>query len=126
MSTRIITMTNRPPIQINDDEWSVLAEATGDSFRGDYGRRNQALQQGECDRYTLKVRQHDDEQRVIVHGVFDAATDWTGHEDIRGGVLLNNPSTADIVAAIREVGDYCHIPEAVIRNCIADMPAEVL
>ena len=127
MTTRIITMTNRPPVQINDEDWEVIAEASGDSFVGnDYGRRQQALGQGECDRYTLKVRQHDDGERVIVSGVFDAASAWTSNESIRGGVLLKNPSTSAIVQAIREVGEYCHLPDRIIRDCIADMPAEEL
>lgn len=125
MTTRIITMTNRPPVQINDEDWEVIAEASGDSFVGnDYGRRQQALGQGECDRYTLKVRQHDDGERVIVSGVFDAG--WSGNEDTRGGILLKSPSASDIVRAIREVGEYCHLPDRIIRDCIADMPAEEL
>lgn len=128
MTMRIITMTERPPVQINDEDWEVIAEASGDSFVGnDYGRRNQALAQGECDRYTLKVRQHSDGERVIVSGVFDAG--WTGSESIRGGVLLQSTSgvsTSDIVQAIREVGEYCHLPDRIVRDCIADMPAEEL
>ena len=52
---------------------------------------SRALGQGECDRYSLRVRQHAD-GRVLVYGVRDAAIAAWGQpaygEDWRGGVLL--------------------------------------
>jgi hypothetical protein len=126
--TRTITLTDRPPVKIRDDAWPVIAEASGDSYRGgDYARRNQARHQGEVDKYTLKVRQHED-GRTLVYGILDAANAaWgapAGGEDHRGGELLE--AGADIAAAIRRVGESCDLPDSIIRECIAALPPEEL
>jgi hypothetical protein len=119
---RTITLTGRRPVKINEDEWPVIAIAGGDSYgHHDYNRYQQAKAQGELDEYTIRVRQHDD-GRTIVYAVFDAASAWTGSEDHRGGELLDPGD--DIPAAISRVGNDCLIPDSVIRECIADLPAE--
>lgn len=119
-----ITLTDRAPVAITKEAWPVIASAKGDSFDGnDYGRHQQAVNRGEVDLYRLTARQHTD-GRAIVYGAFVAATAWTGHEDHRGGVLLS--AGANIAAAIREVGEECGLPDSVIRECIADLPAEEL
>lgn len=130
--TRKITLSNHAPVQINEAEWPVIARGSGDSFRGnDYGRRQQALAQGEVDRYFLTVRRHAD-GRVLVYGVFDAATAWTGNEDRREGELIDaGPVTPSqmpdtLVRSIRRVGDLCGLPDSIIRECIADLPAETI
>lgn len=126
--SRTITLTDRPPVKIREDLWPVIAEASDDSFNGrDYSRRQQALGRGECDTYRLKVRQHPD-GRAIVYGVLNAAiAAWhqPAHgESIRGGELLDGASvTARIPDAIRRVGEYCCLPDSVIRDCIANLPA---
>jgi hypothetical protein len=127
--TRTITLTNRRPVTITEDDWPMIAEASGDSYKGnDGGRHRQASAQGELDTYTLRVRQHAD-SRVLVYGKFDAASAWTGSEDWAGGELLDERTTGeappqpDIAAAIRRVGENGHIPDRVIRDCIADLPA---
>lgn len=122
--TRTITLTGLPPVKIREDQWPTIAEASGDSYRGnDYARHQQAVHQGECDKYTLKVRQHAD-GRALVYGILDAAISaWNapaGGEDFRGGELAQG---ADIPAAIRRVGESCHLPDSIIRECIADLPA---
>lgn len=138
--TRTITLTDRPPVRIREAEWPIIASARGDSYRGDPSRHSQALRQGECDEYWLRVRQHAD-GRTIVYGVLDAAiAAWrqpAGGESRRGGVLLTPPEGRatdprdvtpiiwpGIIDAIRRVGEDCHLPESVIRECIADLPAE--
>ena len=119
---RTITLTGRPPVKIYEDEWPVIAEAKDDSYgSGDYARYQQAKLQGELDEYAIRVREHAD-GRAIVYAVFDAATPWTRNEDRRGGELLDNG--ADLPAAIRRVGKDSNIPDSVIRDCIADLPAE--
>lgn len=127
-NTRTITLTDRPPARIHDHLWPVIAEATGDSYHGnDYGRHRQALAQGELDTYHLRVRQHAD-GRVLIYGVLNAAVSgWgapAGGEDYRGGELLMSLPIGDIPAAIRRVGEYCHLPDKIIRECIASLPAE--
>ncbi len=134
---RTITLTNRAPVKIQEAEWPVIASAKDDSnatsnFRPDY----------EIDEYSINVRQHAD-GRTIVYAVLSAAiAEWhqpAGGESRRGGVLLvpngDGPLTPDdgkivpmdsIAHAIRGVGEECQIPDSVIRECIADLPAEVL
>lgn len=139
--TRTITLTGRPPVRIREAEWPIIATAKGDSYSGsDYSRYQQALGQRECDEYSIRVRQHAD-GRTLVYGVLSAAISAWGQpahgESHRGGVLLvpagDGPLRSDdgrvvemseIAAAIRRVGEECGIPDAVIRECIADLPAE--
>jgi hypothetical protein len=118
-----ITLTGRRPVTIVKADWPVIASATESpgSFvngtpRPDY----------EVDTHKLIVRQHAD-GRCIVYAILSGATAWTGTEDHRGGELL--PTYADpllIANAIRSVGNECGILDSVIRDCIADMPAEDL
>jgi hypothetical protein len=122
MPKRTITLTDRRPITINEEDWPVVAKATGDSYSSnDYSRYQQSLSRGELDKYSIRVRQHED-GRAIVYAVFDAASAWTGSEDRKGGELL--ASGADLVEAIRRVGADSNIPDSVVRECVADLPAE--
>lgn len=128
LRTRKVTLTGRAPVSIVEEEWPVLARATGDSYRGnDYGRYQQALSQGECDRYSLVVRQHAD-GRTLIYGVLDAAiAAWHAPacgEDRRGGYLIK--PEMDLPEKIRQVGEECELPDSIIRECIADLPAEEL
>ena len=118
--TRTITLTDRPPVKIKEDDWPIIAvgsERPGSFVNGtpvpDY----------ETDHYQLRVRRHED-GRAIVYGVIDAATAWTGTEDWRGGELL--AAGADIAASIRRVGESGAIIDSVIRECIGNLPAEEL
>lgn len=120
-TTRTITLTDRRPIQIREDEWPIIA--VGDQRPGDT-RNGTPVPDYETDRHSIRVRQHAD-GRAIVYGVIDAATAWTGTEDWRGGELLIAPD-ADLAAAIRRVGESGEIIESVIRECIADLPAEAI
>jgi hypothetical protein len=121
---RSITLTERRPVRIRENNWPIVAKGRGDSFGSrDYSRHQQALSQGELDRYYLTVRQHAD-GRAIVYGSLDAASAWTGSEDRAGGETLD--ASADLAAAVRRVGEYCQLPDAIIRECIADLPAETL
>lgn len=118
--TRTITLTDRHPVKIYDDEWPVIASADGDSYGDhDHARHQQASAQGELDKYLLRVRRHADGS-TIIYGILDAATAWTRSEDVRGGELLDDG--ADIARAIRRVGEYCGLPARVIRECIASLP----
>jgi hypothetical protein len=136
LRTRKVTLTGRAPVSIVEEEWPVVASASGDSYSGcDYGRYQQALGQGECDRYYLTVRQHAD-GRTLVYGVLDAAISARNQpargEDRRGGYLLKPGdgmapmSEEDLAARIRQVGEECELPDSIIRECVADLPAEEL
>jgi hypothetical protein len=126
--TRTITLTGRRPVQIQEEEWPVVARAEGDSYNGDdYARHQQAQAGGEVDTYRLIARQHAD-GRALVYGVLSAAIGaWgqpAGGEDHRGGVLL--PVGSDLAAALRAVGDECGLPDRIVRECIASLPAETI
>lgn len=125
-----ITLTGARPARIVKTDWPIVAKASGDSYSGnDYGRHQQAQAQGEVDEYRLVVRQHAD-GRAIVYAIVDAAISaWhapAGGEDYRGGELLDAGAAADLVAAIQRVGHeaVAHaLPERLVRECIADLPA---
>lgn len=113
--TRTVTLTNRAPVKIREDQWPEIASA---SARPGSHRNGTPAPDYETDSYTLRVRQHAD-GRAIVYGVVDASTAWTGTESWRGGELLD--AGADIAAAIMRVG--AGMPPSVVRECVADLPA---
>ena len=122
---RIITLTDRPPVSIQEDAWPLVAQGDGDAGdEPDAAARRRARAQGEYDIYTLRVRQHAD-GRAIIYGVLRAAiAAWrqpAGGEDWRGGALVE--AGADLAATIRLVGEAGGFPDVVIRECIADLPA---
>jgi hypothetical protein len=117
---RTITLTDRAPVKIHEDEWPTIARASerprscvNVTPRPDY----------ETDHHWLRVRQHAD-GRALVYGALAAASAWTGTEDWRGGELL--AAGRDIAASILRVGKRGGILESVVRDCIADLPAEEL
>ena len=125
---RTVSLTGRRPVKIVEAAWPVLAHAYGDSYQGnDYARHQQAQARGEVDKYSLLVRQHTD-GRALVYAVCDAAISaWgqpAGGEDYRAGELLQADALPEIPEAIRRVGDAAGLPDALIRECIADLPAE--
>ena len=122
--TRTITLTGRPPVTIREDDWPIVASAKGDSWTGcDPSRYCQAEAQGELDTWAIRVRQHAD-GRAIVYGILDGATAWTRTQGRKGGELL--VAGADLAAAIERVGADVGIEDRTIRECVADLPAEVL
>ena len=125
---RTITLTGRRPVKIIEADWPKISSAQDDSYGGgDYARHQQALGQGECDQYWLVVRQHAD-GRALVYAVLDAAgSEWHAPacgESYRGGEMLD--AGADLAEAVQRVGDAAGLPAELIRDCIADLPAEYL
>lgn len=129
---RTITLTDRPPVTIREDQWPIIARA---SHRPGSMRHGTPVPDSETDEYSIRVRAHVD-GRAIVYGVVDAATVWTGTQNWRGGALIEayqhagitRPDMAAIVAAIRHIGSQAQgwMPDSVVRECIADLPAETL
>lgn len=134
---RTITLTGRPPVSIVEADWPVIAYAKGDSWEGnDYARYQQADMQGELDKYYLTARQHSD-GRTLVYGVLITRTFTISPQpDYRGGILMDAPSRLEdagqrqagreVAEALRSVGRECGLPDSVIREAIADLPAEEL
>lgn len=131
--TLTITLTDRPPVRIREYEWTVIAHDRGEAGDDDSdGRGNQPNREW---KRTLKVRQHAD-GRALVYGVYHYSTAFQGERNVhaRRGVLLPVASTlADIITAIRTVGDDLAAtddsPERwldAIQACVADLPAETI
>jgi hypothetical protein len=135
MTLRTITLTNRPPVRIDEDQWPVIADGTWTDHDG----------QVECQanrrwKMHIRVRQHTD-GRAVVYSVYEYDTQFQHEADFtaRSGQLL--ACSEDISAAIIAVGDNlysrlqdvdgnaaegrCHI-RAAVAECIGELPAEVL
>ena len=130
---RTITLTGRPPVRIDEEDWPVLASATDSTHDG----------QVECEAnvrtsWGIRVRQHED-GRHLVYAAYSFSTQYQHGRDYeaRRGVLLPCNSTVDDVCrAIEEVcqdiaeaecseGDETRWP-TLAAECIADMPPEEL
>lgn len=120
--TRVITLTGRAPVRINEDDWTVIAE--GSVYEGEF--ESQASR-----RVSMKVREHLYDGRVIVHGTYK--TQWARERNHAAGVLLDGrPRTSsmsgsddDVLNAIRRVAEslgYC--VETLTAEVIADLPAQ--
>ena len=127
--TRTITLTDRAPIKIREDDWPQIAVSTYSDHDNQY--EFQANRTWKC---AIRVRQHED-GRAVVYGVYDYDT---AHQNENGfaakaGVLVE--AGADLARAIREVADTltdaateaghefgAHI-SAAAREAIADLPA---
>src|SRR6266705_5049674 len=74
--TRTITLTDRPPVTIREDDWPVIARA--DWWEGEYEFQSNRTAK-------LRVREHADGRRII-YGV--ATSQWQGERDRHAGVLV--------------------------------------
>ena len=115
MLTKIV-LTSRRPVAIDKDNWPVIASAIG--HKG-------TVPCVSNEEWRLSVRQHAD-GRAIVYGIrYEGPGGMpAGYRGWDGGELL--PAGADIAAAIERVGKDAGMPDAYIRECIADLPAEEL
>jgi hypothetical protein len=123
-----ITLTGRRPVIINEDEWPVIARASGDNWAGqDPARWQQAADRHEMDEYWLRVRQHAD-GRVIVYGAYTeavfVATDHKGLD--HAGYVFTPGGTRSIEYMIQSTGSDLGVPDQLVADCIADLPAERL
>lgn len=128
---RTITLTNRPPVRLDEDQWTVLAAGVWKDFDNQY-----EFQANRTWKAEIRVRQHAD-GRAVVYGVYDYDTRFQGEkcETHKVGALLAADDT-DYVRAIKRVAEELierlhdagmarHIRDAA-NECIADLPAETL
>ena len=121
---RTITLTDRRPVHLYEDEWPVIAEASYHDYEGQYDFQSFRHWRG-----WLKTRQHED-GRVIVSATYSYETAYQGERDSRvcAGYLLDAASTDQIVAAIHRANEirpeWCS--DDLAARCIADLPAEQL
>lgn len=133
MSKRTITLTDRPPVTIEEDNWDVIAIASDNEHDGKV--KSQANIESN---WWIKVRQHDD-GRAIVSASYSYRSNWQNARDYsakRGIVLPATSDSAAIIAAIKEVcadiataehhGDEADRWPTLAAECIADLPAEEL
>jgi hypothetical protein len=139
MGKRTITLTDRPPVVIEEDNWPVIASAKDSEHDGQV-----ECQANRKSKWGLYVRQHAD-GRTLVYAIYDYCTNWSNSRDIsiRQGVMLNSwalreakDDAAAIVAAIKDLGDDMMLCErhegdearwgTLVDQCIADLPAEEL
>ena len=109
--TRTITLSNRPPVKIREDEWPQIAQASWTD--------NPAIPVQANRTAAVRVRQHAD-GRAIVYGTY--STQWQGETDLKSGMLL--AKGADIAAAIYEVVDDLGVTVTMAAECVANLPAE--
>lgn len=108
---RTITLTDRPPVRIDEGQWPIVARAkTWDNRHECQANRT----------WQLYVRQHED-GRAIVYGVYSSQHE--GARDLYAGQLVD--AGGDIPATIRLVAQACDC-EGIAQECIADLPAEDL
>lgn len=149
--TRTITLTDRPPVKIHEDQWPVIA--MGSAYDDDSSQPGNSPNR-EWTRQ-IRVRRHED-GRVIVYGVYEYETALQGEDGAaaKRGMIL--PATAPhdpadpsrsasdeaIISAIRAVGADLAEAESdaainashkdsrqwrvAVQACIADLPAEEL
>lgn len=133
MSQRTITLTGRPPIKIEDDDWDCIAQASYSEHDGQV-----ECQANRTSKWWVKVRQHDD-GRAIVYAGYDYTSNWQGARNYaarQGDLLDGKPTAIDICRAIEDItariancehdGDDSARWATLAYECIADMPAEEL
>ncbi len=112
MTVTTITLTDTRPVTVEEDDWPTVASAEA----WDTQYRHQANRT-----WTLRVRQHSD-GRCIVYGV--ATTQFQGEQDRRGGEIVD--TLEDVPAAIRRVGERLTMTDALVDECIGDLPPVTL
>ena len=110
--TRTITLTDRPPVTIREDDWPIIAAAKW----WDNTHECQANRTA-----SLRVREHVDGRR-IVYGVLDSR--FQHERGARAGRLVNPPTDflEGTINAIHDVAELIGHPE-LAAECIADLPA---
>jgi len=126
---RTITLTDRAPVKIVDDEWSIIA--------GDSDHDGQVESQANHI-WWIKVRQHADGRRIVYGrlgegcgGAHIGWHGWAGGYLIRGiqdprastGVMM--PDDDGTIDAIHQIAEGIEHPEMAAR-VIADLPAEAI
>jgi hypothetical protein len=132
MATRTITLSNRPPVKINDEEWEVVASASSNWHDGQV-----ECQANRRSKRSLVVRQKGD--RAIVYATYSYSSNWADDQgaSCKRGVLVSGITADDqLVGHIFSVADcmdetHCKDGDQstwhqIAQECIADLPAEEL
>ncbi len=133
MATRTVTLSDRPPVKIDEDAWPVIASASDSKHDGQV-----ECQANRKSKWHICVRQHDD-GRAVVYATYSYTSNWRNSRDYsaKHGVLLPAGSDSEsICASVKEIADRMAVCECddgdadrwktLADECIADMPAESL
>ena len=126
-----ITLTDRPPVRIREDQWPLIAEAAYHDYDGQYDFQSYDHWRG-----WIRVRQHAD-GRTLVSASCSYDTAHQGRRDYaeRAGLLLDGtPDLPQIIEAVHQVHqsitvvDEAHADlwHALAKECLAELPAEDL
>lgn len=128
-----ITLSDRPPVSIEEDDWLELASASDQEHDGKV-----ECQANRRSHWALTVLLHKD-GRAIVYATYSHTSRWEGarcHQARHGVLLTGAGGPTAIVAAIhrtRERMQSCeHAGDDALRwtaladDCIANLPAEVI
>jgi len=131
MAMRTITLTGRPPVKVDEDQWPLIASCSDSEYDNQY-----EFQANRKSTWHLNVRRHED-GRAIVYAIYKYTTQFQSERDYtakRGVLLPVGENDQAICDAIREVaediaraehyGDDANRWPTLADNCIADMPAE--
>lgn len=139
MVKRTITLTGRPPVTVNDENWPLVASACDKEYDNEY-----EFQANRISKWFIGVRQHQDgdsahaDGRVIVYATYSYVSNFQGARcyNAKNGVIMDNATDEDICNAIQSVAlamacEECEGEDsirwkALAADCIADMPAEEL
>lgn len=126
MAARTITLTNRPPVKIKEENWPVIASAKDEDWDTQY--ESQANQTW---KWSIAVRRHKD-GRAIIYATYTHTSQWAGSNDTydRQGeylaykdVPLEHICTAITSVCARMQGERW---DSIKDQCIAGLPAEDL
>lgn len=130
MAMRTITLTDRPPVKIDEAAWPVVASATENWHEGEV--ECQALRSS---KRALICRRNG--TRVLVYAVYTCESNWRSEPDAscRRGLLVDGVTEdLQLVSHIRSVGESMDDPaehdgdtttwNQMVADCIADLPAE--
>lgn len=131
MTTRTITLTDRRPVRIDEDEWPVIASASDSDHDNQY-----EFQANRKSKWGVTVRRHED-GRVIVYATYSHYSAYQGeggHGNKRGELLAASCTDQDVIDAINRVcEDVAAAPHheddagrwaGLADECIADLDPE--
>lgn len=126
---RTITLTDRAPVRIREDQWPVIAVGTYEDYEGLKREANWIVS------VSIRVRQNQD-GRAIVYGVYDYNSLHSRKKcEVRkvGSVLiLGADLPLEIKAVAKQLTDRISDPDMhrhvreVAEDCIENLPAEEL
>jgi len=130
MSKRTITLTNRPPVTISEENWPVIASANDKEFDNEY-----EFQANRISKWFAAVRQHKD-GRAIVYATYSHDSRWQGERGYSAKCGMIVDAGGDIIYAINRVcsdiagmpcyGEDCGRWQTIEAELIASLPAEEL